>query len=144
MHIKQILIFRDFKRQLCNSGRHKIHVKQNLGGKQMGKQTFDNMRKTLGILLLVLFIASLAAESVSAVSSVKYGSEKYDSYVRGYAEGYYKGYNDGFKDGTTGKDPRMFIMIYYGPDSGYNGGYFNGYKAGYGIGYTAGKKSDIL
>ena len=38
----------------------------------MGKQTFDNMRKTLEYFsLLVLFIVSLAAESVSAVSSVK-------------------------------------------------------------------------
>jgi hypothetical protein len=37
------------------------------------------------------------------------------------------------------KDPHMFIMIYYGPDSGYKGGYFNGYRDGYGNGYSAGK-----
>jgi len=106
----------------------------------MGKQKFGNKGKILGIFLLVLFIVSLAAAPVSAAFSTKYGYEKYDSYDRGYREGYYTGYSDGFKDGIAGKDPKVFIMIYYGPDSGYTGGHFNGYKAGYGEGYTAGKK----
>jgi hypothetical protein len=38
-----------------------------------------------------------------------------------------KGYNAEFTDGISGKDPRMFIMIYYGPNSGCEGGYFNGF-----------------
>jgi plastocyanin len=36
----------------------------------MGKQIFDRVKKTLGILLLVLFIATLTATSVSAQRTV--------------------------------------------------------------------------
>lgn len=35
----------------------------------MGKQTFDRIKRIIAILLLVLFVASLTAASVSAVSS---------------------------------------------------------------------------
>ncbi len=109
----------------------------------MGKQTIVSITMALGISLLVIFIISLAAAPVNAASSGKYGNENYDSYARGYKEGHHKGYVDGFNDGVNGKDPRVFIMIYYGPDSGYTGGHFNGYRDGYGKGYTAGKKLPV-
>jgi hypothetical protein len=35
----------------------------------MGKQTFDRIKKILGILLLVFFVASITAASASATSS---------------------------------------------------------------------------
>jgi len=41
----------------------------------MGKQISERIRKTLSILLLVLFVASLAASSVSAAASVKHGDK---------------------------------------------------------------------
>ncbi len=105
----------------------------------MGKQIYERIRKTLSVLLLFLCVASLAATSISAAASV-YGDKSDDSYTRGYWEGYSKGYNTGFTDGIAGKSPRMFLMIYYGPDSGYNGGYYNGFRDGYGAGYNAGRK----
>lgn len=117
-----------------------LEIEGKAGSANMREKALGNIRKPLGIFLLVLFIISLSAISVSAASSGKYGSDKSDSYVRGYKDGLRKGYNDGFKDGITGKDPRMSIMIYYGPDSGYRGGYFKGYKEGYEQGYTFGKK----
>jgi hypothetical protein len=48
--------------------------------------------------------------------------------TQGYKNESHKGYIDGFKDSTACKEPRTFIMIYYGPDTGYKGGYFNGYR----------------
>lgn len=101
---------------------HKSNKIIEIRGWEMSKQIFGNRRKMLGIFLLVLFIISVAAASVSAASSGKHGNEKSDSYARGYKDGLRKGHNDGLRDGITGKDPRMFIMIYYGPDSGYDGG----------------------
>ncbi len=106
----------------------------------MGKQISDRTRKTSGILLLVLFVSSLATSSVNVAASVKYGDKNSDIYACGYRAGYFKGYNAGFTDRVSGKDPKMFITIYYGPNSGYKGGYFNGFRDGYDVGYNAGKK----
>lgn len=87
--------------------------------------------------MLVFFIASLTTASVNAASSGKNVKGNYDSYSHGYKNEYHKGYIAGFRDGAACKDLRVFIMIYYGPDSGYKGGYFNGFRDGYGKGYTA-------
>jgi len=43
--------------------------------------------------------------------------ENFDTYAHGYKNGYHKEYIDGFKDSAVCKDPRIFIMIYYGPET---------------------------
>jgi hypothetical protein len=43
--------------------------------------------------------------------------ENYCTYAHGYKNGYHKEYIDGVKDGAACKNPRIFIMIYYGPDT---------------------------
>jgi PKD repeat protein len=47
----------------------------------MGKQTFDRIKKTLAILLVVLFVATLTAASVSAQPRAKIDSAQTTSYT---------------------------------------------------------------
>ena len=43
-----------------------IILNKNLESKQMGKQTFNQTKKILGILLVILFVAALTAPAISA------------------------------------------------------------------------------
>ena len=101
----------------------------------MRKQIFCSIRKTLGLLLLVLFVASLITASVSAVPSK---DTRQDQYTRGYHDGYPKGYHAGFIDGTNCKPAREFPKVL--TEYNYRGGYSSGFQAGYGDGYVHGKK----
>ena len=100
----------------------------------MRKQEFYSIKTILGILLSVLFVASLTTASVGAFPSKE---TRQDQYNRGYHDGDPIGYHDGFVDGANCKPARKFPMIL--TEYNYRGGYRSGYQAGYGDGYVNGK-----
>jgi hypothetical protein len=60
----------------------------------MGEQTFDRIKKTLGILLVVFFVASLTAAAVSAAPYDRDGRDGYDHddhYGHGHGNDWYHG-----------------------------------------------------
>jgi hypothetical protein len=67
----------------------------------MGKQTFEGIKKILGIFLLVIFVASITAASVSAVTDTsKFGPISKQNYNEGYDNGYYDGHTAGMQSGS--------------------------------------------
>jgi hypothetical protein len=67
----------------------------------MGKQTLESTKKILGILMLVIFIASITAASVSAVTDTsKFGPISKQNYNEGYDKVYYDGQTAGVQSGN--------------------------------------------
>jgi hypothetical protein len=107
-------------------------ISKNLWSDQVGKQTFDNIRKRLAILLLVCFTVSLTAAAVCADQ---------EDYERGYKEGIKEGYTAGYescKQEAAGGAAReaAYSIKPVGP-SDYTDGYTDGYDIGFGRGQRA-------
>jgi hypothetical protein len=67
----------------------------------MGKQTLNSTKKILGILLLVIFVASITAASVSAVTDTsKFGPISNQNFNEGYDKVYYDGHTAGMQSGS--------------------------------------------
>jgi opacity protein-like surface antigen len=102
----------------------------------MGIQTIHRVKKTLAVLLLVLFVVLLTFTTASAKVS-----PTPDCYQSGNDSGYQKGYSDGFDIGYQCLIP----SIHY-PTPPYNqfctgsnkNAFNNGFRAGYGVGYNTG------
>jgi len=97
------------------------------------------LKKTLVILVTILFVATFTSASVGAADLVKTGKDCH-KFNHGYHIGSKQGYQQGFTDWKNCKPARKFPMISYTCSSGYKGGYFTGYRAGYFKGYDKGKK----
>ena len=123
----------------------------------MEKQTIVRARKTLNLLLLILFIIAVSDASVSANTDISkfelFSKKKYlDGYNGGFHDGSTAGYTAGMKDGyrncqkgldnkvgsggkidLVSKSSSAFDLGYA---DGFNNGYLQGQSAGYKVGYN--------
>jgi len=112
----------------------------------MGKQTFDRTKKTLGILLLVLFVISIAATAVSAITDTsKFGPISKQNYQKGYQEGAdagsaaarEEGEKQGDLDCKTGKPYSGGRDVKFNVTTKSNAAYDLGYADGYDYDYNS-------
>jgi flagellar biosynthesis/type III secretory pathway protein FliH len=124
----------------------------------MEKQTVVRAGKALNLLLLILFIISVACAAVSANTDIsKFGpiSKKIylDGYNRGFHDGSTAGYTAGMKDGYSNCQKGLYNKVGSGReiylvlknsstfDLGYTDGFNNGYLQGQSAGYQVGHNS---
>lgn len=94
----------------------------------MGEHTFHKIKKTMAVLLLVLFVVSVTAAAVSANQA---------DYNRGFKDGLRDGYKYGFEQ-CKKDQPRPFTQKYAVPaEDDYDRGYAEGYDQGFQRGYDA-------
>ena len=124
----------------------------------MKKQTVVRAGKALNLLLVILFIMSVACVAVSANTDIsKFGliSKKmyHDGYSRGFHNGSTAGYTAGMKDGYSncqkglenkvGSGGKINLVLKSSStfDLGYTDGFNNGYLQGQSAGYQVGRNN---
>jgi opacity protein-like surface antigen len=108
----------------------------------MGVQTIHRVKKTLAVLLLVLFAVLLTFTAANAQVS-----PTPDCYQSGNYSGYQKGYSDGFDIGYRCLIPSIHYptppddQICTGSNkTAFDNGFRAGYEVGYNTGYNAGRQ----
>ncbi len=131
-------------------------ILQTHGDLMMDKETFARVKKLLFILLLVFFVMSLTAASISASLNLRWGPESKQNYNYAYAigendantAGYNAGNTAGFNDcesGLPNNGGNTNINMAPKSDAAYDIGYADGhnikYKLEYKQGYIDGYKN---
>lgn len=125
------------------------NIIKNYGVEIVGKQTFYRAKKTFCLLLSILFIISVAATAVSAVTDIsKFGPVSKQNYQKGYTEGEKAGSRTGYNEGMVvgdyhcqagkSKNDNMTSSLDAKSNSAYDLGYADGYNDGYPMGYHNG------
>src|ERR1035437_2565981 len=124
----------------------------------MKKQTIVRAGKALNLLLLILFIMSVACVAVNANTDIsKFGLISKKMYLDGYSKGFHDGstvgYITGMKDGHSNCQRELENKVGSGGkinsvlkssstfDLGYTDGFNNGYLQGNSAGYQVGRNN---
>ena len=124
----------------------------------MKKQTVVRAGKALNLLLVILFIMSVACVAVSANTDIsKFGLISKKMYLDGYSRGFHNGstagYTAGMKDGYSncqkglenkvGSGGKINLVLKSSStfDLGYTDGFNNGYLQGQSAGYQVGRNN---
>ena len=94
----------------------------------MGKQIFDRIKKTMAVLLLVLFVVSVTAAAASATQA---------EYDKGFKDGMRVGYKDGLAQCKKDQPKPFAAKAMRASLSDYDRGYAEGYDQGFQRGYDA-------